>query len=771
MSNSKLASGAPLVNTLPKQPPLSSQSPQDLHALESASIDVPRIISPFSISRDSIPLGSQQSIQESREPESRHRSNGSALRRRPTSMSSLLLPHSHPTEIADSPLSPPKPLLLTATQGFSHPLPERSLGSIESRSYSPKGFRTPTKRLLGGPLTPELDIRSPVGNRNVRQDSVNKENVSGAAYGSVTQNNPPTGTKRTEKPKVPKKPATVKNNEISLVSNISRSSKGIISFDTPSSKDESVETDLNNSRAVYDPRCFPRNLVEDTGNNYLRLPISSSARKDQSTKSEGSRSDVSLVPRSEFRSHISPNSSAQSRPGLPPRREISNRLQQFPMPALAPSLNRTWSEQSENQKNMRLRTQPSIPSGHSRRLSNAKISSLDFMPPPKRAQSSVGHNPNQIEPRIASQIYESLSPDLDVAETKRSSLYSELDANKTRQLSEYPDTSSVNRMAPVSAQGVQKIYTHYDTKIFDMSDRYICTTGYLTKAWDIISGEIIMNISHGEKEVRATAIAFKQGLVAEDEGVYIWLGTNYGDLLEVNISTQTVLYTKPAAHNRREIIKIFRCQKSMWTLDDDGKLYVWPPDDQGLPNLRSIPHFRKIPRKHSFSLIIQNQLWLATGKDIRIFHPDCTDDADFQINSEPLNQPGVGEITAGAIIPGKLQLVYFGHADGKVTAYSTVDFTCLGIFNVSAYKINSLAGAGTYLWAGYSTGVISVYNTETQPWSTKKEWQAHDNPVISILTHINNHWKTGLLRVASIGTDNAVRIWDGLLEHDWLGML
>lgn len=767
MSNSKLASGAPLVNTLPKQSLLSPQSPQDLHAFERASIDVPRIISPFSISRGSIPLG------ESREPELRDRSNGSALRRRPTSMSSLLLPHSHPTDIADSPLSPPKPLLLTATQGFSRHLPERSLESIESRSYSPIGFHTPTKHLLSGPLTPVSDIHSPAGNGIVRQDSVQKENVRGAAYGSATQNNPPTATKRTEKPKVPKKPTTVKNKETSLVSNINRSSKGIISFDTPSSRDESLETDLNNSHAVYDPRFFPRNLVENTGNNHLRLPIHSSARKDQSTKSGESRSDelsVSLVHRSDFRSHVSPNSSAQSRPGLPPRREVSSRLQQFPMPALAPRLIRTWSEQSENQKSMRLQTQPSIPSGHSRRLSNAKISSLEFMPPPKRAQSSVGHDPNKIEPRISSQTYESLSPDLDMAETKRTSLYSELDANKMRQLSEYPDTSSVNRMAPVSAQGVQRIYTHYDTKIFDMSDRYICTTGYLTKAWDITSGEIIMNISHGEKEVRATAIAFKQGLVAEEEGVYIWLGTNYGDLLEVNISTQTVLYTKSAAHNRREIIKIFRCQKSMWTLDDDGKLYVWPPDDQGLPNLRSIPHFRKIPRKHSFSLIIQNQLWLATGKDIRIFHPDCTDDADFQINSEPLNQPGVGEITSGAVIPGKLQLVYFGHADGKVTAYSTVDFTCLGVFNISAYKINSLAGAGTYLWAGYSTGVISVYNTETQPWSTKKEWQAHNNPVISILTHTDNRWRTGLLRVASIGTDNAVMIWDGLLEHDWLGM-
>lgn len=336
---------------------------------------------------------------------------------------------------------------------------------------------------------------------------------------------------------------------------------------------------------------------------------------------------------------------------------------------------------------------------------------------------------------------------------------------------EYPDFSETNRRRPCFKEGPSEIHTKYDTRLFDICGQYVCTTGYLTKIWDLQNGQQVMSMSHGET-VKVTALAFKPGGNAENEGKRLWLGTNSGDIHEIDIQSQMVVLTKTSAHPRREVTKIYRHQNEMWTLDDDGKLNIWLPDEDGLPNLQNsqVLSFR-VPKAHSFSLIIADQLWFATGKEIRVFQPGVRSEEFFPILQRPLTQPGVGDVTSGALISNHLDRAYFGHTDGKVTIYSTHDYACLGIINVSVYKINFLAGAGNYLWAGYNTGMIYVYDTESRPWKVKKDWQAHENPVASILVDRSSTWKIGRLQVASLGNDNAIRIWDGMLEEDWFGTL
>ena len=333
---------------------------------------------------------------------------------------------------------------------------------------------------------------------------------------------------------------------------------------------------------------------------------------------------------------------------------------------------------------------------------------------------------------------------------------------------EYPDSTHTNRRPPGIKQGIQEIDIIHDTRLFEICGDYLCTTGHLTRAWDLSTGNAIMTLGHGD-QTKVTAIAFKPGATAEEEGLRLWMGTNFGDLYEVDIRTQCVTSTKLSAHSRREIVKIYRYQHSMWTLDDGGNLHVWSPDKSGLLNVQGSPTMRRVPKGHTFSLVVHCRLWLATGKDIRVFSPGSKSDTDFQLTSQPLSQQNVGEVTSGTVISSQHDRVYFGHSDGKVTIYSIVDFSCLGIVNVSVYKINALAGAGHYLWAGYNTGMIYVYDTRESPWRTKKDWHAHSNPVVNILVDRSSVWKSGVLQIASIGTDNAVRIWDGVLEEDWLG--
>lgn len=580
----------------------------------------------------------------------------------------------------------------------------------------------------------------------------------------LTTKNVPPPVKRGGKPKILSKPGVSWSNT-NLEITPAVDSQRISPFSTPPGSDDNPDSDsANGQRSVQSyPEAPIVGSCEALPVRHHGREMKSTAKGDSDQKSSGLNVQLGRV----FPPPFTPN---DSRPGLPPRQEAAIKAPYAPPIRPISMLNRTWTEQASRGKRVATPTKPRISLPHSILPTDPEVSKSGHMPPPKRAQTSTTIVDSINEPRTGSRRqYLGLESAVSTGDDDRPDTGSKLSSSITHP--SYPDTSYSNRRPPYIQDGVRAIELRYETKLFEISSRYICTTGYLTRAWDLASGDMVLNVGHDEKEMRATALAFKPGACPEDEGLRIWLGTNYGDLQELDVPCQTVLYTKSAAHSRREIIKIFRHQNSMWTLDDDGTLLIWAPDRTGLPNLQSSPLVRKINKGHSFSLIIQDNLWLAAGKEIRIFRPNSNDEAAFSVSKQPLCQPGVGEVTSGAVVSDQLHCVYFAHTDGKVTAYSTADFTCLGVFNVSVYKINTLVGAGSYLWAGYNSGMIAVYDTRTQPWTAKKEWQAHSHPVTNILVDRSSVWKSGILRVASIGLDNLVRLWDGMLKVDWLGML
>ncbi|KAJ5089020.1 hypothetical protein N7532_007704 [Penicillium argentinense] len=333
---------------------------------------------------------------------------------------------------------------------------------------------------------------------------------------------------------------------------------------------------------------------------------------------------------------------------------------------------------------------------------------------------------------------------------------------------DYPDASLANRRPPILKTGPKEILTRYDTRLLDVCGKYVCTTGYLTRVWDLTTGEQVMSLGHGET-VKSMSLAFKPGTSLEEEGKRIWLGTSAGDLHEVDIASQSIVATR-AYPSRREVIKILRHKKEMWTLDDEGRLLVWPPDETGTPSLQYSYHspHERVARGHTFSMVVDDTLWLATGKDVHIYRPNARDDASFRVFKRPLGLQHSGDVTSGTYTTKDGGRVYLGHADGKVTIYSSVDYSCLAVVNVSVYKINCLSIVGDYLWAGYKTGMIYVYNTRTDPWTVKKDWRAHDSPVSAFVLDTSSVWTLNRLQVTSLGTDNCIRLWDGMLEDDWL---
>jgi len=336
--------------------------------------------------------------------------------------------------------------------------------------------------------------------------------------------------------------------------------------------------------------------------------------------------------------------------------------------------------------------------------------------------------------------------------------------------SDFPDSSQASRRPPRYSQRPWQIPTDYDTRLFAVCGEHVVTTGYLTKAWNLRTGEQLLNMVHGEN-VRVTSLVFKPAPSTEDQGKRIWLGTNIGEIHEVDIPSQSLVKTKANAHTRREIIRMYRHAAELWTLDDSGELKSWQPDSKGMVSLDSQCNSFRVPRGHTFSIVCGNHLWLATGKELRVFNPSARTDDEFHVTRNVLSQSNTGDITSGTMLSNKPELVYFGHSDGKVSVYNRNNFSCAAVVNVSLYKLSSLVGIGEYLWAGYNTGMAYVYDTSVTPWRVKKDWQAHEKQICSIVADPSALWKLDRLQVVTLGTDNMLRIWDGLLEEDWMESL
>ena len=333
---------------------------------------------------------------------------------------------------------------------------------------------------------------------------------------------------------------------------------------------------------------------------------------------------------------------------------------------------------------------------------------------------------------------------------------------------EYPDTSNINRRPPKLLSGSSAFSNDYDARLVALCGQYVCTTGRSTRVWDVNANDMLANFVHGEREVKVTAVAFKAAAKTSDEGTYLWVGTNFGDLQEIDIQAESISRSLSGVHERREITAIHRHQTSMWTLDDSGRLCVWSGNASGLPSLHDDPEMMKVPRGQMVSIVIQDGLWIASGKEIRIFRPSLGKSPGFAVLQSPLSQPTLGAITTATIIDNQQDRVYFGHTDGKISIYSIFTYECLQVVNVSVYRVVSMVGIGPYLWAGYNTGMIYVYDTQSKPWTVKKEWLAHhSSPVLGISVDRSSLWKTAKMPVASIGTNNVVCLWDGTLEEDW----
>jgi endonuclease/exonuclease/phosphatase family protein len=679
-------------------------------------------------------------------------------RTRPLSMGPASPTRAHPTVTVESPKSPPKYFNdmpnIQSLRSRSPAIEQRKAPSSQSHGPlqpAPRSFKIPSRT-----GTPSLESQATpiLGASSVSNISPDPRKIDFPSHANSSNSSSlPPPINRAVKPKAFNTPQVRKASE-TLAAPVATSdvdADKISPFSTPPSEPESPPLFESPPPIISDfskPRTVPSNVRDNHFNrpssrtpSYEMTPPPRPPRRAAEEQSDRLDPPPPVLPPR--------NKSPRPPPPPPPEPRVRRSFDTQPTSARSRS---SLDNQSRMQRPAEARNL--IPPRRAPAQNEHPPPVSHFPPPPRPPRTSVDHiRDHQISDR------HSLHTDSDEFEENEQSPDRQFPSR-----TDFPDSSHANRRPP-RFKSAYEIPVKTETKLLAVCGDIVCTGGYITKAWNVLTGDLLMSITHGET-VKATAIAFKPG---ESEGQRIWIGTNTGEIHEIDIPSQSVVDSSINAHSRCNIIKIHRHGSNMWSLDEEGKLLSWPLDDEtGFPTLSISPSGTRVPPKPTFCLVLGSQLWIAMGKGIWVYEPNMKERTARQITPNPLTQPNVGEVTSGTTLTGKTDKVYFGHNDGKVTIYSRADFSCLAVIAISLYKINALVGVGDLLWAGFSTGMIYVYDMSTQPWKVRKDWKAHDHSISSIQVDGSSVWKMDRLQVVSLGTDMSIRIWDGLLTEDWL---
>lgn len=355
-------------------------------------------------------------------------------------------------------------------------------------------------------------------------------------------------------------------------------------FSTPPSSDESpTKSSFRNLPITRLPD--PSNLSPDSApRSYFSTQHNRQLPAD-SRRASTAPSQRFNSPRREGRIGVSPERTLdlpEHRPQLPVRRILENAH-------TGPAQHFTTGRFPVHQGRKRISAQPP-PRPSDETKSNRQVA--EFLPPPRRNPVANGLSTAKAYPKISHSariqpvhrvVSEPSTPGASTITDSRASSRQGFDsdgqdpeASNTPATSNavFPSASQTNRRPPRSKVSVQQVYTDHDTKLFDICGRHVCYTGFHTKAWDLVTGRLILDMSMGERDLKVTALVFKPGATTEEEGQNVWLGTNYGEIQEVDLKSQGVTATKPNAHQRREIIKIYRYQNAIWSVDEDGKFHI-----------------------------------------------------------------------------------------------------------------------------------------------------------------------------------------------------
>ena len=353
-----------------------------------------------------------------------------------------------------------------------------------------------------------------------------------------------------------------------------------------------------------------------------------------------------------------------------------------------------------------------------------------------------------------------------------------------------PDSSSSSRRPPTlsfrdGSFTEPRIQVHAHTGCVLASGTHIVVAhGHHMRVYDLSLSDIpqlCLDTKDMAKDAKITCMELRPCDGNLDRGFLLWVGTKEGHIFELDIRTGDVLGIKHAAHIH-PITNMFRYGRSMVTLDESGKALVFAPDTFEISLANTQPRVVRTTEKQDFVRLFGGKLWTAARSEhhglsltqkmpiIRVydlFNPAST-------GRSLLPSEHVGAVTSATILPSHPDMVYVGHEEGFITiwALETEDGwpKCVEAVKVSTSGVLSLEGVNNRLWAGSRNGMISAYDVVYKPWVMTNCWNAHPGlPVMKIMVNYHAIERTGRLCVVSIGRDEQLRLWDGLLGLDWVG--
>ncbi|KAH8105418.1 Endonuclease/exonuclease/phosphatase [Cristinia sonorae] len=341
------------------------------------------------------------------------------------------------------------------------------------------------------------------------------------------------------------------------------------------------------------------------------------------------------------------------------------------------------------------------------------------------------------------------------------------------------DTNSIHVPAYTGVAAVAGhvvvVGTHHHLKIYNLSVQEKPLFNIDTRS---IAGET------KSKDNKVTCMEFRPAVNSEDRARYLWVGTKEGHLFEVDVANGVVSAVKFSAH-ASSVTHIFRHAGCMATVDEHGKVLVFSGDPSSGTDVSlsySQPRIARIQDKQDFVKILNGQLWTSNrdvvtgpgGRPARgcaavriydIFSPT------FSSKNVAPSEP-VGSVLSGASLPTMPGKVFLGHEGGHVTIWgvgANGEIHCEEVVKVSASDVLCLEGVNNRLWAGGRQGTIAAYDVAPRPWVMTNCWMAHQKLTVQSMTV--DPWsmeKVERLCVYSIGRDERLYFWDGLLGVDWI---
>lgn len=265
-------------------------------------------------------------------------------------------------------------------------------------------------------------------------------------------------------------------------------------------------------------------------------------------------------------------------------------------------------------------------------------------------------------------------------------------------------------------------------------------------------------------------------------GKFLWVGTREGQLLELDARTGNLLATKSNGH-ACQVTHIFRHKHMMLTIDESGKVMVFDPSVGASEDISLVftqPRVYRIAEKQDFVKMLGGLLWTSARCDMtgtgpsalpltRIYDPLVLGSTGRCV----FPSQHVGAVTSGTALSSHPDRVYLGHEGGFITVWHTAtrDGTpvCTEVIKVSSSDVLCLEGVDNRLWAGGRNGTISAYDITAKPWVVTNCWDAHKGlPVLKLFADPFSIERVEQLCIVSIGRDEQLRFWDGLLGEDWI---